>query len=216
MTATESPLNILLIDDHALFREGLVRLLEREPGFNVSGQAGSVSSGLDVLSKSRADVVLLDFDLGADRAVNFVVKARTGGFSGKILVVTAGISDQHAVELIEAGISGIFHKHNPPEALCDCIRQVAGGEVWLEKNYLKSLFERVDSSQPETSVRLTEREREVLRSVFQGLASKEIADRLQVTETAVKGTLQQLFRKTGVRTRSQLVRVALEQLRDQL
>ena len=215
MTET-APLRILLIDDHALFRQGLMRLLEQEPGFTVTGQAESVSSGLDVLPDSQADIVLLDFDLGGERAVNFVSSARQRGFGGKILVVTAGITDPQAVQLIEAGVSGIFHKHNPPEALCQCIRQVASGEVWLERNYLKPLFERVDSTQTEASVRLTQREREVLRGVFQGLATKEVAERLNVSETSVKGTLQQLFRKTGVRTRSQLVRVALEQLRDQL
>lgn len=88
--------------------------------------------------------------------------------------------------------------------------------MWLEEHYLKPLFRLAQPNQRETRPALTERERSVLRSLFEGLANKEIAEQLNVSEGAVKGTLQQLFQKTGVRTRSQLVRLALDEYRDQL
>jgi two-component system nitrate/nitrite response regulator NarL len=89
------------------------------------------------------------------------------------------------------------------------------GEISLEEKYLKSLLETA-SRQSERRKKFTERDRQVLRGVFEGLANKEIAERLQISESSVKASLQQLFNKTGVRTRSQLVRIALEQYREQL
>ena len=125
-------IRILLVDDHVMFREGLARMLEKEPDFAVAGQVSSATDGLALLASSGAGVVLLDVDLGAERALDFVKGARTGGFEGKVLIVTAGISDQEAVQLVQAGISGILHKHHSTDVLCDRIRRVAGGEVSAE------------------------------------------------------------------------------------
>ncbi len=209
-------IRLLLVDDHAMFREGLVRLLEREPEFKVVGKCASAFEALALLEESQATMILLDFDLGSERAVDFILSAKRMGFTGQILVVTAGVSDQEAVQLIQAGIGGILHKHNSPEVLCATIRQVANGEVCLEKNYLRPLFRSVDQTRLASRPRLTERDKSVLRFIFQGMANKEIAARLEISEGAVKASLRQLFQKLGVRTRAQLVKVALEQYRDQL
>jgi DNA-binding NarL/FixJ family response regulator len=210
------PIRLLLVDDHALFREGLFRLLENEPDFVVVAKCATARDALQVFNRVSPDIVLLDFDLGTERAQDFITDSRQAGFIGSVLIVTAGVSDEEAVQLIQSGVAGIFHKHNPPELLCDSIRHVAAGEVWLERNYLKPLFQKVDSARQDHQDYLTEKERQVLRCVFEGFANKQIAARLQISETSVKGILQQLFHKAGVRTRSQLVRVALERYRDQL
>jgi two-component system nitrate/nitrite response regulator NarL len=116
------------------------------------------------------------------------------------------------------GISGIFPKHNSPVLLAEAIREVLSGKVWFDQDQLQKIIGRSASKEedPIAFTKLTERERQVLSFVFDGLANKEIADRLQVSESSVKATLQQLFQKTGARTRGQLVRVALEQFKDQL
>ena len=209
-------IRLLLVDDHAMFREGLARMFEKEPGFEIVGQCASASFGLASLEASEATMVLLDVDLGAERAVDFVKGAKRKGFGGHILVVTAGISDQEAVQLIQAGVAGIMHKHHSTEELCDTIRQVASGEVCLEKKYLSPLFRVVDRSHPPTGPRLTDRDRTILRFILQGLTNRGIAARLEVSEGAVKASLRQVFTKLSVRTRAQLVKVALEQYRDQL
>jgi DNA-binding NarL/FixJ family response regulator len=102
--------------------------------------------------------------------------------------------------------------------LVEAIRETLAGKVWFEQNYLQKIVGRaaersVEEERPRTR-KLTEREQQVLIGVFEGLANKQIADRLQVSESSVKATLQQLFQKTGVRNRSQLVRIALEQYRE--
>jgi two-component system, NarL family, nitrate/nitrite response regulator NarL len=214
--STENLVRLLIIDDHAMFREGLVRMLEREQDLKVVGEFASSSEALQSLHESEADVALLDVDLGAERALDFVVAAKGKGFQGRILVVTAGVSDQEAVQLVEAGVAGILHKKNPTEVLCDKVRQVARGEVCLEKDYLAPLFRSVVRSPAARRTKLTERDKAALRYILQGLTNREISERMEISEAAVKASLRQVFGKLNVRTRAQAVKVTLEQYRDQL
>ncbi len=209
-------INVLLVDDHGMFREGLARVLEKEPGIKVVGQCATCADALALLAKSGATMVLLDVDLGGERALDFVIEAKKRAFDGHILVVTAGVSGPEAVQLVQAGVAGILHKHHSTEALSKTIRQVAAGEVCLEQEYLTALFRSVDRTKEPNRARLTERDKKVLRCIFQGLTNKEIGNRIEISEGAVKFSLRQLCEKLGVRTRSQLVKVALEQYRDQL
>jgi len=213
---TTSAIRILLVDDHALFREGVARFLAAEPDFEMTARCSNVDEAIEVLNRTSIDVVLLDYDLGIEKGTRFLVGAREQGFAGRILVVTAGLSDAEAAELLRGGAAGIFLKHSSPEMLTKAIRKVMEGEPWLDQRFLRVLLDGSDTPPDSSEPRLTERERDVLRGLLEGLANKEIAVRLHVSESSVKATLQQLFDKTGVRTRSQLVRIALERYRDYL
>lgn len=208
-------ISLFVVDDHALFREGLLRLLENDSQLHVVGSASSVQSSLEQLQNARVDVLIVDYDLGAETAVTLVRQLRNKGFSARVLVVTAGLPNADAVELIKLGVSGIFLKKDPPEALHRNIREVAAGKVLIDQSYLQLLVSSATDNK-EGSIRLTDRDKQVIRGVLEGLSNKEIAANLAISETAVKASLQQIFAKTGVRTRSQLVRVALEQLRVEL
>ena len=216
MSASPRSTRLLLVDDHALFREGLARLLASEEGLDIVAHCGSVSEALEVLAQTAVDLVLLDVDLGNERGFDFLVRARQQGFEGPVLVVTAGMAQSEAALLFGQGASGIFLKRDPPQLLAEGIRTVASGRAWIDQSYLASLM----GSRPAERVTgrggLTERERDVLRGVFDGLANKEIAARLSLSESGVKAVLQQMFHKAGVRTRSQLVRVALERYSQEL
>jgi two-component system nitrate/nitrite response regulator NarL len=208
---------VLIVDDHTLFRESVTRLLEAEHGWQVR-HCGTVKEGLSILAEWPTDVVLLDFDLGNETGSAFLSRARAGGFKGKTLLLTAGVNDLEAADLIRGGISGIVLKHSSPAELAASIREALAGKVWFDQGYLERVMQKatLGPGQPANSRTFTERERQVLAFVFEGLANKEIAHRLNISESSVKASLQQLFDKTGVRTRSQLVRVALEQYKDQL
>jgi len=206
---------ILIVDDHALFRESVARLLSAEGEFAVS-HCGSVDEAFRALVSQPADIVLLDYDLGRENGLEFLREARGRGFKGKVLIVTAGVDKRRAAELIEAGVAGVFVKHNSASSLARAIRDVMAGQVWFDQELLQGVWRAEGSATPSPSRRLTDRERQVLSCVFEGLANKQIAGRLGVSESSVKSTLQQLFGKTGVRTRSQLVRVALELYRDEV
>lgn len=202
---------LLLVDDHILFREGLSRLLASEPDFEIVGSCGTAAEALEVLKQATVDIVLLDFDLGEEHASQLISSARRQGFEGKILMVTAGMSANESSIAIQLGASGIFLKQNSPGTLTRAIRMVVGGEAWVDEKVMRLLAAAVDENEDQSSAKvLTRREQQVLQGVFEGLTNKEVAAQLGVTESAVKATLQQLFQKTGVRTRSQLVRIALE------
>lgn len=213
----EQTLHILLLDDHALFRESVSRLLGVEPGFDVVAHCGTIEEALQVLRRTSIDLVLLDFDLGGRDGKEFLRSAREQGFNGKVLLVTAGVDAGSVSELIRSGISGVFRKHDSAALLAQGIRDVMAGKVWLDQEQLQTAL-RTESTTPQPSgiTRFTEREQQVLSFVFEGLANKEIAARIGVSEGSVKSTLQLLFSKTGVRTRSQLVRIVLEYYRDQI
>jgi DNA-binding NarL/FixJ family response regulator len=202
------PIRLLLLDDHVLFREGLRRLLISEPDFETVAECGTPAAALTVLAKNLVDVVLLDYDLEDDTGTRFISSALAAGYRGKILMVTAGMSAPDISASWKLGISGIFLKHSSPASLLEAIRTVAEGGEWTDPKISGANRGHDTREQPVRA--LTPREQLVLRSVFEGLTNKEIAHRIGVSQSSVKSTLQQLFEKTGVRTRGQLVRIAIE------
>jgi two-component system, NarL family, nitrate/nitrite response regulator NarL len=204
------PIRLLLLDDHILFREGLNRLLVSERDFETVGQCGTPAEAMQVLGRADVDIVLLDFELEDDTGTRFIRAARGAGFSGKILMVTAGMSGLDTSLAWKLGISGIFLKHDSPAKLLEAIRTVATGGVWTDDKPASDAPPAASGSAGQRQAHLTPREQQVLRSVLEGLTNKEIAHQIGVSLSSVKATLQHLFEKAGVRTRSQLVRIALE------
>jgi two-component system nitrate/nitrite response regulator NarL len=205
-------IKILLLDDHALFREGLSRLVESEPDLEMTAHCATLSEATELLRQKPIDVVLLDYDLGKENGFDFIGRARKIGFEGRFLIVTAGMSDTESVRAVGLGVGGIFPKHSSPALLAQAIRKVMAGETWLDQSSIQALVEAAKRRETPAPRRpFTERENQVLEGVFEGLSNKEIGARLDISESSVKAALQQLFQKTGVRTRSQLVRIALEE-----
>ncbi|GAC1431824.1 MAG: two-component system response regulator NarL [Acidobacteriaceae bacterium] len=205
------PIQLLLVDDHTLFRDSLGRLLASEPEFHIAGTCASSAEALDALSRLPIDLILLDFDLGDHQGNALVAAARRAHYTGRVLMVTAGLDSAEAAIAVSLGVSGIFFKHNSPASLMEAIRRVASGDTWADQGSIQAIaansLPRPRSAHPRS---LTQREQFVLHRLFEGLNNKEIAALLAVSENAIKATLQQLFQKTGVRTRGQLVRFALE------
>jgi two-component system, NarL family, nitrate/nitrite response regulator NarL len=208
-TPSRPKIRILLIDDQALFREGAARFFGAQPEFEVVGKTGLVDEALAILASRPVDVALVDIDLGDRRGTEFLVRAREAGYSGPVLVLTGGISDREKKILLAHGVAGVVLKTSSLDLLMDAVR-LAAGRTNTSAPLPAQPVRRRDRKA------LTERERDVLRAVFDGHSNKEIAASLDISETSVKAALQQLFDKTGVRTRGQLVRAALEQYSDEL
>lgn len=203
-------LRLLVLDDHALFRGGLARALAAESDMEVVAECATVSEALDVIAKHPVDVVLLDLELPGQHGGEFMNAFPPGSSERpRVLVVTGGVSEFQVHKLIRAGVEGLLLKKETIPMLCEAIRRVGAGQTALDSPWLRALVER-QRIQSQEQKPLTPREREVLRGVVQGFASKEIAFQLNSTEPAVKSVIQQLFEKTGVRSRAQLVRLALE------
>src|SRR5256886_11769339 len=133
----EQMIEILIVDDHTLFREGVARLLETESAFKIVG-CSSIKEALAVLQQRQIDIVLLDFDLNKRESTQFVRLAKERGFEGKILVVTAGVEEREAAELIRYGISGIVMKHNSAALLAQGSRDVIAGKDWFDQQLLQA------------------------------------------------------------------------------
>ncbi len=181
------------------------------------GTCASATEALSLPELKNIDVVLLDYDLGHEQGSQFLDRAGSCGFAGRILMVTAGMSDGVMLRALENGSHGVFLKHSPPSRLVEAIRKVVGGDVWLDPAVTRSIIAAAtgNAATPRRAQGLTQREQAVLKGVFEGLTNKEIGARLAISESSVKAVLQQLFEKTGVRTRSQLVRIALEKHSDE-
>jgi len=206
-------IQLLPLDDHTLFCAMLSRLLDTESDFRVVAHCSSTQDALDALDRHPVDLVLLDYDLGnKQNGFQFIRRAREAGYGCRIFIVTAGMNDADYVRALGLGVCGIFLKHSSPELLIQAIHKVMAGETWIDGSFAQGLVKAVESdSRQARKNQLSERERDVLQGVFAGLSNKEIAVKLNISEASVKSALQQLFLKTGVRTRSQLVRVALEE-----
>ena len=213
----EQTLHILLLDDHALFRESVSRLLDVEPGFDVVAHCGTIEEALQVLRRTSIDLVLLTSILAGVTARNFSDRPENRDSMERFYVVTAGVDVGAVSELIRSGISGVFRKHDSATLLAQGIRDVMAGKVWLNQEQLQTALT-TRSSNPAARAELDDSPNEsgTCSHLYSRVSRTEIAARIGVSEGSVKSALQQLVSKTGVRTRSQLVRIVLEQYRDQI
>jgi DNA-binding NarL/FixJ family response regulator len=171
---------------------------------------------VETLAATPVDVVLVDFDPGT-RAHSpwqetFVQSAREAGFRGRFLAFTSELNAKASVSALKAGVSGIFLKSEPPERLLQAIRLVADGAIWLDPKVLQMLADPFEAAELDSEPRslLTARERKILLGILGGLSNRKIGDSMGLSEGSVKAAVQRMFERTGVRTRSQLVRIALE------
>ena len=185
-----------------------------EPGFEIAGEYSTFAEALEVLRASEADIVLLDFELGAERASEFISGARQAGYRGHFLLVAGATDARSAAIALKNGASGIFLKSEAPERLLNALRLVAAGEVWVDPRVTQMLAEHLIAHYPLDDQApagvLQERERNVLLGILAGLTNKKIGAGMGLSESSVKNIVQRLFGRAGVKTRSQLVRVALE------
>jgi DNA-binding NarL/FixJ family response regulator len=203
-------IRLLLLVDYVLVRESLSRQSRLEPDFEIVAECGTAVEGLEALSRAPADVVLLDYDAVGDQAAQFVSSARQAGYQGRILVLAAEKDTASLFMPLRAGASGVFRKHSSLDSLPSAIRQVAAGEAWVDLAVLQLLAGPIAERENRNLHRLlTKREQQVLEGVLDGLTNKAIANQVGVSEGAAKAILREIFRKAGVRRRSQLVRVAL-------
>jgi len=203
-------IRVLLLDDHTIFRQGVARLLNSEPDLELKLHCARIGEALLAVAAGLVDVVLLDLDLGAERGTDFLAQVRKNGFEGPVLVLAAAVPEEEKAHLEAHGVSAILRKDASVELLAQHIRDAAGAPQ-PAPHPENTAPPAASGARP-----FSARESIVLRMVVEGMANKEIAAELSCTENVVKSVVQQLFRKTGTNTRSQLVRAALESHRDQL
>jgi two-component system, NarL family, nitrate/nitrite response regulator NarL len=180
------------------------------------GDCDTTAEALELVKTSAVDVLLLDFEFGEQGTDAMMAAARQVGYQGRFLIIARSLDAWKSARALKLGASGIFLKSDAPERLVQAIRLVANGDFWIDQKVIHlladQLFDRsthqVDGTQ--TGGALGERERTVLLSILGGLSNRKIGEKMGLSEGSVKNVVQRLFSKAGVRTRSQLVRLALE------
>jgi DNA-binding NarL/FixJ family response regulator len=212
-------LKLLLVDDHTLFRESLRRLLEGEQDLEICGDFASANEAMVAVSAGlQFDTALIDYELGEiaqskGDGLDLVCRIRQICPQAQILIVTAGMDSSDLIRAVREHRTGVFLKTEPTAELLMAIQRTARGEQWISSRASLALLSMQDVPAPRSSSgiqRLGERESLVLRGVLEGKSNKEIGVQLELTESSVKAVLRKLFERTGVRSRSQLVRYAIE------
>jgi DNA-binding NarL/FixJ family response regulator len=199
---------ILLVEDHASFRQALAFMLERESEFEVVGQVGSVAEAraLDRQSLEDVEVAIVDLALPDGDGLDLLddLSSRT-----VTLVLSASLETARFARAVESGASGVLHKSTPIKEIVDAVRTLKAGEALLSPSDVIEMLRFVNRErQEELSVRraverLTPREREVLQALAEGLESKEIADKLNVTVETERTHMVNILHKLGVHSRLQ-------------
>lgn len=203
-------IQLLLVDGDPLFRKNVMQLLANESDIAVAGQFANLSEARSALMTQHVDLVVLDYDPEKEVGPMLLETLPRLRHIPRFLLVTAGMDVSEFHRALDAGVSGVVLKHGETRQLLHAIRAVAQGHQWWDEGALRQEVAPVKRSAEADRPSITERQRQILHHILDGLSNKEIGAALGVSETAVKASIQELFHKTGVRTRGQLVRVALE------
>lgn len=204
-------IRIAIVDDHPIFRDGLRRLLEAEPGFEVVCEAGSVHDAAQRLADLSPDVLLLDLALPDGTGLD-VLRA-LGQSTIRSILLTAAAEKREMIEALQLGARGLVLKESATALLHKCIRTVVAGEYWFGRDRMPDLVEalrQLREAKPASPAQtLTRREVHVIAAVVSGATNRDISEELGLSEQTVKNHLSHIFDKLGVSNRLELALYAI-------
>jgi NarL family two-component system response regulator LiaR len=198
-------IRLLIVDDHAIVREGLRVLLEEEADIELAGEAADGHEAVAAAERLRPDVILLDLLMPGLRGLDVIPRVLAAQPACRILVLTSFAEDQNVLAAMQAGAAGYLLKDMLRADLVRAIRQAADGVPVLHPEAQRKLVEHLarPSAAEAPAADLTEREREVLRLIAQGLSNRQIAGHLHITEGTVKGHVSNILSKLHLQDRTQ-------------
>lgn len=212
---TSTPLRILLLDDHQMFRAGLRMILERIPGWIVVGEAGNGAAALTLARTEKPDVVVADIHLPGDDGVTIAGGITEMNPAVKIIFLSSDSDIALVRGALDAGGKGYLLKDNAAQDLIRAIEGAVHDGVYLcpeiAAALVKDYRKRDDPSALDAPVVLSERELEVLRYIAEGLRNKEIADELKISQKSVETYRSRLLKKLGYSSTAELVRHAIRE-----
>ncbi len=203
-----------VVDDHPLYRTGVVRLLEPEDDLTVVGEGANGMEAILLIERYQPDVLLLDLKMPVMDGLQTLNEVSKRRLNARIIVMISNEERDKAVRAVRLGARGILFKDADPTLLAKSIRKVYAGEVWIDNPILSQALESLltkpsASPAPADDSKLSNREMEVVRCVAMGLRNKEVADKLGVTEATVKNHLTSVYDKLGVKDRLELILYAI-------
>jgi len=214
LSKPKAVIRLVIADDHTLVREGFSYLLSAEPDFEVVGKAADGFEVLELAQKLQPQVVLMDLQMPGMNGVEAIRQLCQKHPQIKTIILTTFDTDEYIFEGVRAGAKGYLLKDAPKEELYKAIRLVNEGQSLTQPAITARLFALIAQSNPDKSNQknevLTERELEVIRLVAQGDRNKEIANKLSVSESTIKGYLSVIFQKFNVTDRTQAALYAMQ------
>ena len=208
-------IRVLIVDDHAVVREGIRHVLSSDEGVEVVGEASNGEEALVLVRRFHPDVVVLDLSMPGMSGLEVVAHLRTEAPHTKALVLSIHDQDEYVLESIRAGAHGYLRKDSSPAEIRSAIRRVDEGGSVLSPDVARQLSsalqnERAHKERQEKIAQLSAREREVLVEIAKGSTSKEIANRLGISPRTVESHRDALTRKLGIRGVAGLTRLAID------
>jgi DNA-binding NarL/FixJ family response regulator len=213
MAKNKKPIRVLIADDHAIFRDGLRKLLENEDDISIVGEASNGNQAVQLLSKLKPDILLLDLRMPDKDGLSVLEEVNFDSMNTRVIVLTATEDDREVVRAVRLGARGIVLKDSATDLLIKSIRTVYAGEIWLDKKKTSDVIEAFKKSAEAGPRRekplLSDREKEIVQLVAQGFRNREIGEKLFISEQTVKNHLHNIFDKLGVSDRLELALYAL-------
>ena len=214
----DHPIRILMIDDHAVLRTGLRMIIESHIGMMMVGEAENRRESLAAIANEPPDIILLDLDLGDENGLDLLPDLLTAVPDARIILLTGLRDPEVQRRAILLGAMGLVSKQKAADTVIRAIEKVYAGEVWLDRAMIASILnDRVNTSVAADQnvealriAKLTEREREVIRLIGEGIKNRQIAERMYISEATVRHHLTSVFAKLGVADRFELVIYAFQ------
>jgi len=207
-------MRVIVCDDQATVRDGLVMLLKLEPDIDIVGTAEDGAEAVQMVADKGPDLILMDLKMPIMNGVEATRQIMMKYPQVKVLVLTTYADDEWLFDAIQAGASGYLLKDTPREELIRAVRGTAAGKTYIDPSIAKKVLDQVSSrqTQPATLVtsKLTEREVEVLRLIAKGLSNADIADRLFLSDGTVRNHVSAILAKLGVNDRTQAAILAIK------
>lgn len=208
-----APLKVLLIDDHAIVRAGLVMLLQSQQHIKVVGETGDANEALKIAAEAQPDIILLDVVLGDHDGLDLLPRLRGAADKARILILTGTQNQEVHQKAVRLGAMGLVNKETAAEVLLKAIEKINAGEIWFDRMVMGDVLTELARAKEDRLVdpelakiaKLTDREREIIVCIAEGLKNKQIAERMFISETTVRHHLTSVFNKLAVADRLELM-----------
>ena len=213
MTKAKASVRILVADDHAIFRDGLRRLLDGAEDVSIVGEAANGNECVKMLAKLKPDILLLDLRMPEKDGLGVLEEVNFDSLPTRVIVLTAAEDDRDVVRAMRLGARGVVLKQSASDLLLKSIRKVHDGEIWLDNRMTAEVIDAfkksAEAGQRREKPLLSDREKEIVQLVAQGFRNREIGEKLFISEQTVKNHLHNIFDKLGVSDRLELALYAI-------